>query len=126
MHAAVVEALDACKQACRPGATYGDIFDAHPKALDNGGFGEHKLNACGYSLEALYPPTWMDWPMIYAGNPVVVEPNMVIFIHMILLDWDHHLAMAGRRLRTSSTRRVWSSMRWLRQTGGYDPIRMTH
>jgi len=34
MHAAVVEALDACKQACRPGATYGDIFDAHAKALD--------------------------------------------------------------------------------------------
>ena len=25
--AAVVEALDACKQACRSGATYGDIFD---------------------------------------------------------------------------------------------------
>ena len=32
--------------------------------------------------------------MIYAGNPVVIEPSMVIFIHMILLDWDHHLAMA--------------------------------
>ena len=47
-----------------------------------------KLNACGYSLGALYPPTWMDWPMIYAGNPVVVEPNTVIFMHMILLDWE--------------------------------------
>ncbi len=94
MYSAVVEALDACKQACRPGATYGDIFDAHAKALDNAGFGEHKLNACGYSLGALYPPTWMDWPMIYAGNPVVVEPNMVIFMHMILLDWDHNLAMS--------------------------------
>jgi len=94
MHSAVVEALDACKEACRPGATFGDIFDAHAKALDNAGFGEHKLNACGYSLGALYPPTWMDWPMIYAGNPVVVEPNMVIFMHMILLDWDHHLAMS--------------------------------
>jgi hypothetical protein len=40
--AAVVEALDACKQACRPGATYGAIFDDHAKALDNTGFGEHK------------------------------------------------------------------------------------
>ncbi len=88
--AAVVEALDACKQACRPGATYGDIFDAHAKALDNTGFGEHKLNACGYSLGALHPPTWMDGPMIYAGNSVVVEPNPVIFMHMILLDWDHN------------------------------------
>ena len=94
MHSAVVEALEACKEACRPGATFGDIFDAHAKALEGAGFGEHKLNACGYSLGALYPPTWMDWPMIYAGNPVVVEPNMVIFMHMILLDWDRHLAMA--------------------------------
>ncbi len=94
MHSAAVEALEACKEACRPGATFGGIFDAHAKALEGAGFGEHKLNACGYSLGALYPPTWMDWPMIYAGNPVVVEPNMVIFMHMILLDWDHHLAMA--------------------------------
>ena len=94
MHSAAVEALEACKEACRPGATFGGIFDAHAKALDGAGFGEHKLNACGYSLGALYQPTWMDWPMIYAGNPVVVEPNMVIFMHMILLDWDRHLAMA--------------------------------
>ena len=94
MHSAVVEALEACKEACRPGATFGDIFDAHAKALEGASFGGHKLNACGYSLGALYPPTWMDWPMIYAGNPVVVEPNMVIFMHMILLDWDRHLAMA--------------------------------
>ncbi len=94
MHSAAVEALEACKEACRPGATFGGIFDAHAKALDGAGFGEHKLNACGYSLGALYPPTWMDWPMIYAGNPVVVETNMVIFMHMILLDWDRHLAMA--------------------------------
>ncbi len=28
--------------------------------------------------------------MIYAGNSVVVEPNTVIFMHMILLDWDHN------------------------------------
>lgn len=57
-------------------------------------FGGHRLNACGYSLGALYPPTWMDWPMIYAGNPVVLEPNMVIFMHAILLDWERRLAMS--------------------------------
>ena len=94
MHSAVVEALEACKEACRPGATFGNIFDAHAKALEGAGFGEHKLNACGYSLGASYPPTWMAWPMIYVGNPVVVEPNMVIFMRIILLDWDRHLAMA--------------------------------
>ena len=62
--------------------------------LDAAGFGEHRLNACGYSLGALYPPTWMDWPMLYTGNPIVIEPNMVIFIHMIMLDSGRSLAMA--------------------------------
>ena len=94
MHAACAEALQACKDACLSGATFGDIFNAHADALDRAGFGDHKLNACGYSLGALYPPTWMDWPMIFRDNPVVVEPNMVIFMHMILLDWDNKLAMS--------------------------------
>ncbi len=94
MHSACCDALQACKDAARPGSTFGDIFDAHAKSLDRSGFGEHRLNACGYSLGALYPPTWMDWPMIYRDNPVAVEPNMVIFMHMILLDWDRRLAMS--------------------------------
>ena len=94
MHAACAEALQACKDACRPGATFGDIFQAHADALDRAGFGSHKLNACGYSLGALYPPTWMDWPMIFRDNPVVVQPNMVIFMHMILLDAETTLAMS--------------------------------
>ncbi len=94
MHAACAEALQACKDACRPGGTFGDIFQAHANSFDLAGFGEHKLNACGYSLGALYPPTWMDWPMIFRDNPVVLQPNMVIFMHMILLDWDNRLAMS--------------------------------
>ncbi len=94
MHAACCDALQACKDAARPGSTFGDIFDAHADSLDRSGFGEHRLNACGYSLGALYPPTWMDWPMIYRANPVVLEPNMVIFMHMVLLDWERKLAMA--------------------------------
>ena len=32
--------------------------------------------------------------MIFRNNPVVVQPNMVIFMHMILLDWDNKLAMS--------------------------------
>ena len=94
MHAACCDALQACKDAARPGSTFGDIFSAHADSLDQSGFGEHRLNACGYSLGALYPPTWMDWPMIYKDNPVVLQPNMVIFMHMILLDWDRRLAMS--------------------------------
>lgn len=94
MHTACAQALQACKDACRPGATFGDLFHAHAQTLDQAGFADHKLNACGYSLGALYPPTWMDWPMIYRNNPVAIEPNMVIFMHMILLDWPNKRAMS--------------------------------
>ncbi|MDP6798349.1 MAG: Xaa-Pro peptidase family protein [SAR202 cluster bacterium] len=104
MHSACVEAIQACQEVTRPGATFGDVFDAHAKALDAVGFGEHRLNACGYSLGALYPPTWMDWPMLYAGAPTVVRPNMVIFMHMILLDSQRGLAMSvGETVLTTET-----------------------
>ena len=104
MHAACTQALQACKDACQPGATFGDIFAAHADSFDRAGFGDHKLNACGYSLGALYPPTWMDWPMIYRDNPVVIQPNMVIFMHMILLDSDAKLAMSvGDTVVTTET-----------------------
>ena len=33
--------------------------------------------------------------MIYADNPVVIEPNMVLFMHMILLDSERGLAMSS-------------------------------
>ena len=72
----------------------GDVFDAHAKVFDDSGFREHRLNACGYSLGALYPPTWMDYPMLFTGNPVVIQPNMVIFMHMILLDSTRGITMS--------------------------------
>ena len=35
----------------------------------------------------------MDWPMLYTGNPVVLAPGMVFFMHMILMDSENELAM---------------------------------
>ena len=35
----------------------------------------------------------MDWPMLYTGNPVVLQPVMVCFMHMILIDSENELAM---------------------------------
>ena len=31
--------------------------------------------------------------MLYTGNPVVLQPGMVFFMHMILMDSDNQLAM---------------------------------
>jgi Xaa-Pro dipeptidase len=93
MHAACKEALHACEAALKPGEPIGKVFDAHARVFDRLGLREHRLNACGYSLGALFQPNWMDWPMLYTGNPVIAEPGMVFFIHMILMDSSHGLAM---------------------------------
>lgn len=93
MNAANIEALAACRDTMRPGRTFGDLFDAHSRVLDSRGFQANRLNACGYSLGVSYPPTWMEWPMIFHGNDAVLQPNMVVFTHMIQLDSENRLAM---------------------------------
>jgi len=77
----------------RPGKTVGDVFAAHARVLTRAGYQGHFLNACGYTMGATYPPTWMDEPMIYAGNSQVLAPGMVFFIHMILLNSRTGLSM---------------------------------
>jgi Xaa-Pro dipeptidase len=92
-HAACAEALLVCEAELRPGRTAGDVFAAHARVLDAHGLSEHRLNACGYSLGARFTPSWMDAPMFYAGNPFVLVPNMVMFLHMIVMDSSTGTAM---------------------------------
>src|SRR5262249_16379257 len=94
MFSACVEALQASQEKLRPGRTAGEVFDAHARALTLAGYEGHFLNACGYTLGATYPPTWMDWPMFYTGNPQVLAPGMVFFIHMIILNSESGLSMS--------------------------------
>ena len=93
MFAACADAMDAAKQALRPGRPIGEVFDAHARVLDAAGYAEHRLNACGYSLGTTFAPNWMDWPMFYHGNPVEAAPGMVFFIHIIVVDSDSGIAM---------------------------------
>ncbi|MDH3315889.1 MAG: Xaa-Pro peptidase family protein [Gammaproteobacteria bacterium] len=104
MHPACVEAMHACIEALKPGRPVGDVFDAHARVLDAAGFKAHRMNACGYSLGATFTPTWMDFPMFYTGNPVLAEPNMVFFIHIILMNSD-----AGRAMTLGQTVRLTES-----------------
>jgi Xaa-Pro dipeptidase len=92
-HAAARDALQACEQALRPGKTAGDVFAAHARVFAEHGLGQHRLNACGYSLGAKFTPSWMDWPMFYENNDWVLEPGMVMFAHMILMDSASETAM---------------------------------
>ena len=93
MHEACVEALTNCVNALIPGKTAGEVFDIHANTLDNLGFNKARMNACGYSLGATFSPNWMDWPMLYNGNPYLIKPGNVFFMHMILMDSDNNLAM---------------------------------
>ena len=94
MHAVAKEALLAVEAALTPGNPVGAAFDAHARVLDRAGYQAHRLNACGYSLGTTFAPNWMDWPMLYKGNPVEVAPGMVFFCHMIVFDSDSGLAMS--------------------------------
>ena len=93
MFDACVEALQACKDALRPGRPIGEVFDAHARVMDANGLRHARLNACGYSLGAVFAPIWMDYPMFYHANPVLAAPGMVFFLHMILMDSEAQLAM---------------------------------
>ncbi len=103
MHQACVEGLQACQAVLHPGHNVGEVFDAHARVMDAHGFRNMRMNACGYSLGATFAPTWMDWPMFYAGNSVKIESNMVYFLHMILFDEDNSVAMTlGETVRVTT------------------------
>jgi Xaa-Pro dipeptidase len=102
LHEAAHAALEACELAMIPGNTFGDVFAAHAKVMDERGLGRHRLNACGYSQGARFTPSWMDMPMFYANNPAKISPNMVLFAHMIIMDSETDTAICLGR--TSLTR----------------------
>ncbi len=93
LHKAAQDALLASETALKPGRTVGDVFEAHAVTLDKAGLSRFRLNACGYSLGTTFAPNWMDWPMIYKANPVVLTAGMVYFLHMIIFDDESGLAM---------------------------------
>lgn len=104
MHAAAVEAMEACETALAPGEPIGRVFDAHARVADANGLREHRLNACGYSLGTTFTPTWMDWPMLYTGNPVIAEADMIFFLHMIFVNSDNGHAMTlGHTVRVTDS-----------------------
>jgi Xaa-Pro dipeptidase len=93
LQAATHEALLAVETAMKPGTSFGDVFQAHADVMDRHNMTRHRLNACGYSLGARFTPSWMDMPMFYAGNPVIVQPGMVLFAHMIIMDSESNTAI---------------------------------
>jgi Xaa-Pro dipeptidase len=95
MFEATRDALAAMTEAVWPGRPLGEIDEAHRRVFDLAGYGASRLAACGYSLGATFRPSWMDVPpMIYFGNPTPARAGMVLFLHAILVDAAHNLAMS--------------------------------
>ena len=93
MHAACADALRACMEAVRPGRPMGEVFAAHARVMDAAGLREHRMNACGYGMGAVYNPLWVDPPMFYEGNPLEMQSGNVFFLHMIVMNSDSGRAM---------------------------------
>jgi len=93
LNSVAMEAMQACLEALKPGRPIGEVFDAYAGVCDTADMKAHRLNATGYSLGAAFAPNWMDWPMLYHGNPVSAEPNMVFFLHIILMDSESGCAI---------------------------------
>ncbi|MCO5730405.1 Xaa-Pro peptidase family protein [Rhizobium sp. SSA_523] len=88
------ETILAIEGVLKPGRTFGDVFDTHARIIDERGLTRHRLNACGYSLGARFSPSWMEHQMFHAGNPQEIEPDMSLFVHMIIMDSDSGAAMS--------------------------------
>tara|TARA_B100000768_G_scaffold125080_1_gene115783 strand:- start:350 stop:1516 length:1167 start_codon:yes stop_codon:yes gene_type:complete len=94
MHKTSVIALNAVQSALRPGITVGELFDIYKATLEDHDEHDSVLTVAGYTMGAMWPPTWMEEPLIFEGNPLVLEENMTFFTHMILNDRQTGLSMA--------------------------------
>jgi Xaa-Pro dipeptidase len=103
LYSACLETLQAIETILMPGHTFGDVFDMHAKIMDERGLSRHRLNACGYSLGARFSPSWMEHEMFHMGNPLEIQENMSLFVHMIIMDSDSGTAMTlGQTYLTTS------------------------
>ena len=94
MHSVSVTALEAVQSKMIIGSTVGDLYDAYRKTLVDHGEENSVLTVCGYTMGALWPPTWMEQPLIFEGNETVLQENMTFFTHMIMNDRSSGLSMA--------------------------------
>ena len=71
----------------------GEVYQAYAEVMDSAGFGNHRMRACGYGMGAVYNPLWVDPPMFYQDNRLIMQPGNVFFLHMILANSDTDRAM---------------------------------
>ncbi len=93
MHKICLEALKACENKLKEGNSAGDVFYEYKKIIDKTKYKNARLNACGYSMGTTFAPNWMDWPMLYEKNSIILKENQIFFLHMILMHSESNTAM---------------------------------
>jgi Xaa-Pro dipeptidase len=87
LFALATEAMAQVLDHARPGRALGELDDIHRDILDRAGLARERFAACGYAMGCTFRPTWMDVPpMIYSGNPLIMTPGMVFFVHIMVPD----------------------------------------
>ena len=127
MHQVCVNALHACMEVVKPDNTMGQVYDAHARVMDEAGYREHRMKACGYGMGAVYNPLWVDPPMFHEGNPVVIKPNNIFFLHMILANSEAGQAMTlGQTVLVTESGCESLSRSGLELVVNYDPSTLPH
>jgi Xaa-Pro dipeptidase len=93
-------ALAEVQATARPGNTVGDLFEAHRRVYAEHGFEDGILFSCGYTMGVSFPPTWVIQPMIIRDAPLVLEPGMSLFTHMVAKAEDTSLGLGEQLIVT--------------------------
>lgn len=78
LHVAAAEATAAAQDACVPGATCGDVFEAYAGAVDRRGLG--RARHCGYDVGLRISPTAVPQVVLERGNQVELVPGMALLL----------------------------------------------
>lgn len=82
-----IDALEAVREALRPGALSGDVYAAWQHVIDKGlGHSNYRRHHCGYMVGIGFPPSWVGGSSVTGlrpGGELVIRAGMVFH----LLSW---------------------------------------
>jgi Xaa-Pro dipeptidase len=94
IHAVAAEALAACIDAARPGATAGSVHDAHARVVDRAGYGRTPALPCGHGLGGVFAHADADWPLLRPGHAAELAVGMALYLEVALFDGDSGVSAA--------------------------------
>ncbi|MBS1265518.1 MAG: Ectoine hydrolase [Acidimicrobiaceae bacterium] len=92
LRAVAVGAIEAARDALRPGVVSGDVYASWQAAVDEGlGHSRLRRHHCGYNVGIGFPPSWVGSSTVLGlrpGGRVPIEQNMVFHLWAWIHDED--------------------------------------